>query len=830
MNGPCVSIIIPFYNQAKYLPDCLENIKKLVKNISYEILLINDGSTDESECIVQKVKKWNRHIRYFYQKNEGVSSARNVGIKNARGKYLFFLDVDDECTPDTLKNCVEFFDKVYDEIDLLTFPIQTLYKGKVLEPHFRYTFLKNDGVYDLDTNAFIGQTTMNIMVKNRFKDNILFDETMSFSEDQKYCCDVLSRTRKMGFCNAGKYIYHRSDESSSGKLSGACFVYEQCMKMFEDIFSRYEYVPMAFQGLYVNDLYWKLECNMLFPYHYGEKDYERSILRIKKLLQKCYNSVILDHPTIDFFEKYYLMKLKGEDCLYPQMDSEYIRLYSEGNLVLEQKDIELVVTKLTVSKDCRVRIQGFLKSVFFQFYKGDVRFYAVDKKKRTELKLFPSTHDYYLSHEPTQNFWRCIFEVEADRNPYDFHFEVDFEGQTFPVTYYFMPLVPMSHKLGIYHYENHGVAVDINKNNEITVTATSTSDEKRIWLYYDCSGVPCDNGLLQFVHDYKKCDGVERYYILSDYRQKNYIPEDSNIISFGSDEHKNLIIRAEKIITAFIEDNNILPFKKEEYEQNSNKFGFETIYLQHGVLHIDMPWKYSPERTMADKIVVSAKHEAELFEKNGYDEDSLWKVGMPRFDDLPKTSNKLKKILYAPSWRTYLVGTNEDGEWELLENKFLNSSYYKGLETFLYNDELTQLLKEWGYELDVKLHPIFSGYVHLISNKKNEHINVVTSVQETEYSLFITDFSSYMFDFIKMGIPVLSFIPDYNEVKCGMNGYRKIDFLDKVDEAQVAKNAITIVEQIKQYFVTGRGMNYQVEFYNMDISSKDKIYDMMIHS
>lgn len=73
---------------------------------------------------------------------------------------------------------------------------------------------------------------MNIAVKNRFADNVLFDENQTFSEDQKYCCDVLHRTLKMGFCKEGKYIYYRSSSSSSGRLSGSCYIFEQCMSFF----------------------------------------------------------------------------------------------------------------------------------------------------------------------------------------------------------------------------------------------------------------------------------------------------------------------------------------------------------------------------------------------------------------------------------------------------------------------------------------------------------------------------------------------------------------------------------------------------------------------
>ena len=255
------------------------------------------------------------------------------------------------------------FDSIYNQVDLLTYPIETHYKGRVLALHFRYEFLKENGVYDFCSEAFIGQTTMNIVVKNRFDNNILFDENMTFSEDQKYCCEVLSEKLKMGFCKTAKYIYNRSEESASGRLAGACYIFESSLKMFENIFSKYEYVPVAYQGLFVNDIYWKMLENIFYPYHYDREQYEIAMSRVKTLLRKCYNYVILDHPNIDYYEKFYLMRLKGEDSIQIRLDKGEISMFSEGYDVFRRRDMEMVLTKVKIS-GTKIRILGFLKSVF----------------------------------------------------------------------------------------------------------------------------------------------------------------------------------------------------------------------------------------------------------------------------------------------------------------------------------------------------------------------------------------------------------------------------------------------------------------------------------
>ena len=237
MKKECVSIIIPIFNASQSI---MISIKSLMTQSfpfdKQEVILVDDGSTDDSLDICRRIARWHRNIHVFHQENKGVSAARNLGLKHAKGKYIFFLDADDELSPETVENCVNFFDSVGEETDLVTYPIETIYKGKVLKPHFRYRYLKESRVYNLCDNAFIGQTTMNIVVRNKFADNVLFDEDISFSEDQKYCCDVMAEKLTMGFCKEAKYIYYRGEESASGRLAGACFIFEQCMNFFEEIF------------------------------------------------------------------------------------------------------------------------------------------------------------------------------------------------------------------------------------------------------------------------------------------------------------------------------------------------------------------------------------------------------------------------------------------------------------------------------------------------------------------------------------------------------------------------------------------------------------------
>lgn len=99
MKNPLISVIIPIYNVSQYLNRCLKSVAdQTYKNL--EIILVNDGSTDNSMGIIKKWARKDCRIKVINQKNKGLSGARNTGIKFAKGDYLTFIDADDYVTND----------------------------------------------------------------------------------------------------------------------------------------------------------------------------------------------------------------------------------------------------------------------------------------------------------------------------------------------------------------------------------------------------------------------------------------------------------------------------------------------------------------------------------------------------------------------------------------------------------------------------------------------------------------------------------------------------------------------------------------------------------
>ncbi|MCR5421897.1 MAG: glycosyltransferase [Lachnospiraceae bacterium] len=105
-----ISVVLPVYNVEKYLPECLDSlINQSYKDI--EIIIVNDGSTDNSEAICREYALKNKNIKLYTKQNAGLGYARNTGIEHANGEYVLFLDSDDVFKKELVENLVEGIDE-----------------------------------------------------------------------------------------------------------------------------------------------------------------------------------------------------------------------------------------------------------------------------------------------------------------------------------------------------------------------------------------------------------------------------------------------------------------------------------------------------------------------------------------------------------------------------------------------------------------------------------------------------------------------------------------------------------------------------------------------
>lgn len=168
-----LSIVIPIYNSAKYLERCIESVIAFKSN-NIEIILINDGSTDNSERIIEKFQRMDLRIKSIFKENSGCSSSRNLGIEEAKGKYIWFIDSDDSIK----RNSIE---RILQEIDLN--PEIIIFGIKKLD-------IKNNREYELipkyeSKNDFIKKeiNLFNSPCNKIYKKKIIKDNNINFLEN-----------------------------------------------------------------------------------------------------------------------------------------------------------------------------------------------------------------------------------------------------------------------------------------------------------------------------------------------------------------------------------------------------------------------------------------------------------------------------------------------------------------------------------------------------------------------------------------------------------------------------------------------------------------------
>lgn len=138
---PKFSVIIPVYNTREYLDKCLLSVFNQTFS-DYEVIVVNDGSSDGSEKIIDKYLKKYSNLKYFFKENGGLSSARNYGVSKACGEYILFLDSDDYYEPDLLLK----LNGSIDDCDIIRFGVQDIYDNGSITKHNEPGFDKNSGL------------------------------------------------------------------------------------------------------------------------------------------------------------------------------------------------------------------------------------------------------------------------------------------------------------------------------------------------------------------------------------------------------------------------------------------------------------------------------------------------------------------------------------------------------------------------------------------------------------------------------------------------------------------------------------------------------------
>ena len=142
MMKELISVIIPVFNAEKYISKCLKCVtEQTYKNI--EIIIIDDGSKDDTASICYEFKNSDSRIKIFHKENGGVSSARNYGITKSKGKFLFFLDSDDLIEPNAIYELYNKIIKTNSDIAISNYDNITINNSKIINKIKEYNDFQN---------------------------------------------------------------------------------------------------------------------------------------------------------------------------------------------------------------------------------------------------------------------------------------------------------------------------------------------------------------------------------------------------------------------------------------------------------------------------------------------------------------------------------------------------------------------------------------------------------------------------------------------------------------------------------------------------------------
>ncbi|MGO4906198.1 glycosyltransferase family 2 protein [Flavobacterium sp. W20_MBD1_R3] len=208
MNIPLVSIIVPCYNQAQYLDEALQSVFEQIY-MNWECIIVNDGSPDHTEEVTNKwVSKDSRFV-YLKKENGGLSSARNAGIKIAKGAYILPLDADDRIASEYLDKAQIYFDKDYKIIYC-----QAYFFGNRVEP-----WLLSD--YSYEDILFNNQIFCSAFFKKSDWESVDgYDENLKYGrEDWDFWLSILNKDCRVLRLDYVGFFYRQKDISMDVEIN-----------------------------------------------------------------------------------------------------------------------------------------------------------------------------------------------------------------------------------------------------------------------------------------------------------------------------------------------------------------------------------------------------------------------------------------------------------------------------------------------------------------------------------------------------------------------------------------------------------------------------------
>ena len=359
------------YNTEDFLKEAIDSIiNQTIGFKNVELVLVDDGSTDNSKEICLEYKnKFPENIQYIYQENQGQATARNNGMKASRGKYLNFLDSDDKLELNALETVYDFFEKHFDEVDVVSIPIR-FFDRQAGEHILNYKYEKTEVADLLKKPDYIQLSASASFIKKKAIKDYIFDTDLVVSEDAVFVNKILLEKKKMGVISDTSYYYRKrflTDSTVDLSVKSKNYFLQRSQLFFKELFDyskeKYGEIFDFIKYTVMYDLQW------IFNFNGIEKILDDEDLRVLKgylheLLGEIDDEIILKQRYPDNNLKYHILIFKhgGVETEVLESDNNVKKLVN-GRVIDELYYHVFYIDAFEIHKN-RLSILGFLKSYF----------------------------------------------------------------------------------------------------------------------------------------------------------------------------------------------------------------------------------------------------------------------------------------------------------------------------------------------------------------------------------------------------------------------------------------------------------------------------------
>lgn len=309
-SKPEISFVLPMYNtEIDYLDQCIDSLKKQTLN-NIEIIIINDGSTNNCGMYCEEIAKDDNRIKVIHQENQGVSAARNRGVQEASAEWIVFVDPDDWID-------IELSEKIYpyisdNKLDILFFTFSMHIGSEVIpqlynrSEYFVFSPEEHDLLQLSIMNSYKGYSPLVIgsvwgKVFNRsflMEKNLLFDTNLPKSQDLIFCLYAIEHANNIAYINEPLYHYRMHESSVTKKYNPNIFTYaNRLINEVSTFINKYHYNDEKFVQGYHNMVATVFIENMILDFLH-HKNPENYLARRRK-----FNEVINTNPYKEAFKK-----------------------------------------------------------------------------------------------------------------------------------------------------------------------------------------------------------------------------------------------------------------------------------------------------------------------------------------------------------------------------------------------------------------------------------------------------------------------------------------------------------------------------------------------